>query len=121
MNEQTAIPVSVETDTHRGEFFVITSSFKPGDRVDMALNDATDARAAGTTLLVMRSGQGASPDPAANRAQMPTQEALAAPPEHQYAVANQSRESQEQRRVQELAQAQEPQRDTQMVQGPRMA
>jgi hypothetical protein len=27
MNEQTAIPVSVETDTHRGEFFVITSSF----------------------------------------------------------------------------------------------
>jgi hypothetical protein len=99
----------------------VEAGFKPGDRVDMALNDATDARAAGTTLLVMRSGQGASPDPAANRAQMPTQEALAAPPEHQYAVANQSRESQEQRRVQELAQTQEPQRDAQMVQGPRMA
>ncbi|MGH8037709.1 MAG: imm11 family protein [Stenotrophomonas sp.] len=27
MNDRTAIPVSVDTDTHRGEFFVITSSF----------------------------------------------------------------------------------------------
>ncbi|MGH8037710.1 MAG: XVIPCD domain-containing protein [Stenotrophomonas sp.] len=99
----------------------VEAGFKPGDSVDMALNEATDARAAGTTLLVMRSGQGASPDPAANRAQMPTHEALAAAPEQQYAVANQSRDSQEQRRLQELSQSHDQQRDAQMLQGPRMA
>lgn len=27
MNEQTAIPVSVDTDSHQGEFFILTSSF----------------------------------------------------------------------------------------------
>ncbi|WP_319019792.1 hypothetical protein [Xanthomonas sacchari] len=71
----------------------------------------------------MRSGPGASPDPAANRAHMPTQEALAAAPEQQYAAANQSRASQQQDRAQELAQAQtqDQQRNEQTRQGPRMS
>ncbi|MGQ5273823.1 XVIPCD domain-containing protein [Xanthomonas arboricola pv. corylina] len=90
------------------------AGFKPGDKVDMALSEATETRTAGSTLFVMRSGPGASPDPAANRAHMPTQEALAAAPEQQYAAANQSRASQQQDRAQELAQAQ-------TQQGPRMA
>ncbi|WP_459566991.1 XVIPCD domain-containing protein, partial [Enterobacter hormaechei] len=49
------------------------AGFKPGDQVDMALNEATEAHAAGSTLFVTRSGPGASSDPAANRVQMPTQ------------------------------------------------
>ncbi len=99
------------------------AGFKPGDKVDMALNEATETRAAGTTLFVMRSGPGASPDPAANRAHMPTQEALAAAPEQQYAAANQHRDAQAQDRTQQLAQAQtqeQQQRDEQTRQGPRM-
>jgi hypothetical protein len=99
------------------------AGFKPGDKVDMALNEATETRAAGTTLFVMRSGPGASPDPAANRAHMPTQEALAAAPEQQYAAANQSRDAQAQDRTQQLAQAQtqeQQQREEQTRQGPRM-
>ncbi len=99
------------------------AGFKPGDKVDMALNEATETRAAGTTLFVMRSGPGASPDPAANRAHMPTQEALAAAPEQHYAVANQNRDAQAQDRTQQLAQAQtqeQQQRDEQTRQGPRM-
>ncbi|WP_313458946.1 XVIPCD domain-containing protein [Stenotrophomonas sp.] len=101
------------------------AGFKPGDKVDMALNEATETRAAGTTLFVMRSGPGASPDPAANRAHMPTQEALAAVPEQQYAAANQNRDAQAQDRTQQLAQAQtqtqeQQQRDEQTRQGPRM-
>lgn len=100
------------------------AGFNPGDKVGVALSEATETRAAGSTLFVMRSGPGASPDPAANRAHMPTQEALAATPEQQYAAANQSRASQQQDRVQELVQTQtqdQQQRDEQMRQGPRMA
>lgn len=99
------------------------AGFEPGDKVDMALSEATETRAAGTTLFVMRSGPGASPDPAANRAHMPTQEALAAAPEQQYAAANQSRASQQQDRAQEQAQAQtqDHQQEEQTRQGPRMA
>lgn len=99
------------------------AGFKPGDKVDMALSEATETRAAGSTLFVVRSGPGAAADPAANRAHMPTHEALAAGPEQQYAAANQSRAAQQQDRAQELAQAQtqdQQQRDEQTRQGPRM-
>lgn len=99
------------------------AGFKSGDRVDLALSEATDTRAAGTILFVTRSGPGAAADPAANRAHMPTQEALAAAPEQQYAAAHQSRVGQEQGRAQELAQAQvhdQQQREEQVRQGPRM-
>lgn len=99
------------------------AGFKPRDKVEMALNEATETRAAGTTLFVMRSGPGASPDPAANRAHMPTQEALSAAPEQQYAAANLSRDAQAQDRTQQLAQAQtqeQQQRDDQTRQGPRL-
>ncbi|MET7140095.1 hypothetical protein M3S04_03925 [Xanthomonas sp. PPL139] len=100
------------------------AGFKPGDKVDIALSEATETRIAGSTLFVMRSGPGASPDSAANRAHMPTQEALAAAPEQQYAAANQSRAAQQQDRAQELAQVQnqdQQQRDEHTRQGPRMA
>lgn len=102
----------------------VEAGFKPGDKVEMALNEATEHRAAGTTMFVTRSGPGASPDPAANRAQMPTQEALAAAPEQQYAAANQSRDAQSQDRTQQLAQSQaqdQQQREDQTRQGPRLA
>jgi hypothetical protein len=89
------------------------AGFKPGDNVEAALNEGPDA---GRLLLVMRSGAGASPDPAANRAHMSTQEALAAAPEQQYAAA---RNAQEEGRNQALAQAQEQQQE-QLRQGPRM-
>ncbi|WP_244150023.1 XVIPCD domain-containing protein [Xanthomonas sacchari] len=100
------------------------AGFKPDDKVEIRFSEATETRAAGSTLFVVRSGPGASPDPAANRAHMPTQEALAAAPEQQYAAASQSRASQQQDRAQELAQAQtqdQQQRDEQTRQGPRMA
>lgn len=93
------------------------AGFKPGDKIDMALNEATETRAAGTTLFVTRSGPGASSDPAANRTQMPTQDALAAAPEQQYAAANRSLGAQDQERSQQLAQVQEQE---QSRQGPRM-
>lgn len=102
----------------------VDAGFRPGDKVEMALNEATEHRAAGTTMFVTRSGPGASPDPAANRAQMPTQEALAAAPEQQYAAANQSRDAQAQDRTQQLAQSQsqdQQQREEQTRQGPRLA
>lgn len=95
------------------------AGFKPGDKIDMALNEATETRAAGTTLFVTRSGPGASSDPAANRVQMPTQDALAIAPEQQYAAANRSLGAQDQERSQQLAQAQ-TQEQEQSRQGPRM-
>jgi hypothetical protein len=100
------------------------AGFKPGDKVDVALSEATETRAAGSTLFVVRSGPGAAVDPAANRLHMPTQEALAAAPEQQYAAANQSRAAQQQERAQDLAQVQtqdQQQREEQARQGPRMA
>jgi len=97
------------------------AGFKPGDKVDMALNEATETRAAGTTLFVTRSGPGASSDPAANRVQMPTQDALAVAPEQQYAAANRSLGAQDQERSQQLAQAQtQEQQREESRQGPRM-
>ncbi|BBO53457.1 XVIPCD domain-containing protein [Stenotrophomonas maltophilia] len=95
------------------------AGFKPGDKIDMALNEATETRAAGTTLFVTRSGPGASSDPAANRVQMPTQDALAAAPEQQYAAANRNLGAQDQERSQQLAQVQEQQQE-ESRQGPRM-
>nr|WP_240657121.1 XVIPCD domain-containing protein [Stenotrophomonas indicatrix] len=95
------------------------AGFKPGDKVDMALNEATETRAAGTTLFVMRSGPGASSDPAANRVHISTQDALAVAPEQQYAAANRSLGAQDQERSQQLAQAQ-TQEQEQSRQGPRM-
>lgn len=87
------------------------AGFKPSDKVDMALNEATEAHAAGSTLFVTRSGPGASSDPAANRVQMPTQEALAVAPEQQYAAANRSLGAQDREQSQQLAQAQERQQE----------
>ncbi|WP_282297998.1 XVIPCD domain-containing protein [Stenotrophomonas sp. PS02289] len=98
----------------------VEAGFKPGDKVEMALNEATESRAAGTTMFVTRSGPGASPDPAANRAHMPTQEALAAAPEQQYAAANNSRGAQELALAQAQTQDQQ-QREEQTHQGPRLA
>ncbi|HBP03128.1 MAG TPA: hypothetical protein DD677_08310 [Stenotrophomonas sp.] len=95
------------------------AGFKPGDKVDMALSEATETRAAGTTLFVTRSGPGASSDPAANRVQMPTQDALAIAPEQQYAAANRSLDAQDREQSQQLAQAQERQQE-ESRQGPRM-
>src|SRR2546427_6241590 len=95
------------------------AGFKPGDKVDAALSEATDTRAAGTTLFVTRSGPGASSDPAANRAQMPTQDALAVAPEQQYAAANRSLGGQDRERSQQLAQAHERQQE-ESGPGPRM-
>ncbi|ACF53480.1 XVIPCD domain-containing protein [Stenotrophomonas maltophilia] len=95
------------------------AGFKPGDTVDMALSEATETRAAGTTLFVTRSGLGASSDPAANRVQMPTQDALAIAPEQQYAAANRSLGAQDREQSQQLAQAQERQQE-ESRQGPRM-
>lgn len=83
----------------------VEAGFKPDDKVAVALNLPTATQSAGETMFVMRSGPGASPDPFANRAQMPTSEALAASQEQQYLAASQTRDMQEQTRLQELAQA----------------
>lgn len=98
----------------------VEAGFKPGDNVDVALNMATDKLPGGVTMFVMRSGPGASPDPYANRAHMPTSEALAAAPEQQYLVASQARDTQEQTRLQELAQARNQSPDDPSKNGPRM-
>lgn len=91
------------------------AGFKPDDKVDVALNEGPEA---GKLLLVMRTGVGASPDPAANRAHMPTHDALAVPPDQQYAAASESRL--EQNRLQEMTQAQDQQCVDSERQGPRM-
>ncbi|WOB26943.1 hypothetical protein NYR95_02860 [Xanthomonas dyei] len=99
----------------------VEAGFKPGDKVDVALNVPTDKLPGGVTMFVMRSGPGASPDPYANRAHMPTSEALAAAPEQQYLAANQARDTQEQTRLQELAQARDHTQDDPSRTGPRMS
>ncbi|WP_372156855.1 XVIPCD domain-containing protein [Xanthomonas campestris pv. fici] len=99
----------------------VDAGFKPGDKVDVALNVPTDKLPGGVTMFVMRSGPGASPDPYANRAHMPTSEALAAAPEQQYLAANQARDTQEQTRLQELAQARDHSQDDPSRTGPRMS
>ncbi|MCL1552492.1 hypothetical protein M3O38_08660 [Xanthomonas nasturtii] len=98
----------------------VEAGFKPGDNVDVALNVPTDKLPGGVTMFVMRTGPGASPDPYANRAHMPTSEALAAAPEQQYLAANQARDTQEQTRLQELAQARNQSPDDPSKNGPRM-
>jgi hypothetical protein len=99
----------------------VEAGFKPGDKVDVALNLPTDKLPGGVTMFVMRTGPGASPDPFANRAQMPTSEALAAAPEQQYLAANQARDTQEQRRLQELAQVRDNSQNDPSRSGPRMS
>lgn len=49
------------------------------DELQLAFNNPTEKYAAGEVLHLFRSGPNASPDPAANRAQMPTAEALSVP------------------------------------------
>ncbi len=96
----------------------VEAGFKPGDKVDVALNLPTDKLQGGATMFVMRTGPGASPDPFANRAHMPISEALAAPPGPQYLAASQTRDIQEQTRLQELAQAHDQSRDGPNRSGP---
>lgn len=52
---------------------------------------------------------------------MPTNEALAAAPEQQYMAANQARDTQEQTRLQELAQARDQTQNDPSRTGPRMS
>ncbi|QNH13517.1 XVIPCD domain-containing protein [Xanthomonas sp. SI] len=99
----------------------VEAGFKPDDKVAVALNLPTATQSAGETMFVMRSGPGASPDPYANRAQMPTSEALAASAQQQYLAANQTRDMQEQSRLQELAQAHDRGPDDPSKSGPKMA
>jgi hypothetical protein len=99
----------------------VEAGFKPGDNVDVALNVPTDKLPGGGTMFVMRTGPGASPDPFANRAHMPTSEALTASSEQQYLAANQVRDAQEQTRLQELAQARDHSQDDPSRSGPRMS
>ncbi|NIK41844.1 XVIPCD domain-containing protein [Xanthomonas arboricola] len=99
----------------------VEAGFKPGDNVDVALNVPTDKLSGGVMMFVMRTGPGASPDPYANRAHMPTSEALAAAPEQQYLAASQVRDSQEQTRLQELAQTRDHSQDDPGRSGPRIA
>ncbi|WP_235630474.1 XVIPCD domain-containing protein [Xanthomonas citri] len=99
----------------------VEAGFNPGDKVDVALNVPTDKLPGGVTMFVMRSGPGASPDPAANRAHMPTSEALAAAPERQYLAANQARDAQEQTRLQNLVQARDNIQEHSDRSGPRMS
>ncbi|QWP75384.1 LysM peptidoglycan-binding domain-containing protein [Lysobacter sp. K5869] len=53
--------------------------FKPGDTLQVGLSPANGNVAAGANFFVARSGPGASPDPQANWASMPTRDALAVP------------------------------------------
>lgn len=99
----------------------VEAGFKPGDNVEVALNTPTDKLPGGVTMFVMRTGPGASPDPYANRAHMPTSEALAAAPEQQYLAASQTRDTQEQTRLQELAQARDQTQNDPSKTGPRMS
>ena len=57
------------------------NGFKDSDDVQLALSAATRDAAAGTTLLVRRTGAGASSDPAANWAGMPMSAALTIAPD----------------------------------------
>lgn len=98
----------------------VEAGFKPDDKVAVALNLPTATQSAGETMFVMRSGPGASPDPYANRAQMPTSEALAASQEQQYLAASQTRDMQEQARLQELAQTHDRGLDDPSKSGPKM-
>ncbi|OAX64563.1 hypothetical protein A6R71_10420 [Xanthomonas translucens pv. arrhenatheri] len=99
----------------------VEAGFKPNDKVAVALNLPTATQSAGETMFVMRSGSGASPDPYANRAQMPTSEALAASQQQQYLAANQTRDMQEQTRLQELAQARDRGQDDPGKSGPKIS
>ncbi len=99
----------------------VEAGFKPDDKVAVALNLPTATQSAGETMFVMRSGPGASPDPYANRAQMPTSEALAASQQQHYLAANQTRDMQEQTRLQELAQARDRGPDDPSKSGPKMS
>ncbi|WP_226978575.1 XVIPCD domain-containing protein [Xanthomonas sp. LMG 12460] len=100
----TALPISSERMVASAYKLAVEAGFKPNNKVEVAFNLPTAKQLAGETMFVMRSGSGASQDPYANRAQMPTSEALAASLEQQYIAASQARDMQEQMRLQELAQ-----------------
>ena len=95
----------------------VGAGFKPGDNVEVSLGGPT-----GASMFVSRSGPGASSDPAANYAHMPTNEALAASPGQQYLAANQTRgDTQEHMQLQEHAQARDRGPDDPSKSGPRMS
>lgn len=83
----------------------VGSKFGPGDDVRVALNRPTAQNSAGEVLFVYREGRNASPDPAANFAHMPVEQALATPAAEHYEQAQAMRETQavEQQRAQEAA------------------
>ncbi|MGO1072550.1 XVIPCD domain-containing protein [Lysobacter sp. CA199] len=99
----------------------VGNKFGPGDDVKITLNRPTDQNAAGELLFVYREGRNASPDPAANYAHMPVEQALSLPATERYAQATTMRETQalDQQREQQLA-AQKAQSAEQSQTGPQM-
>jgi hypothetical protein len=62
----------------------VEMKFSAQDDVKVAFNQTGSQHPAGELLFVYREGRNASPDPAANRAYMPTMEALSQPAEQRY-------------------------------------
>ena len=80
--------------------------FSGQDDVRVLVNEATRTRSAGELLMVARVGAGASPDPYANRADMPMSEALSMPETARYEQAHGFQQARQQASELERQQAQ---------------
>lgn len=81
--------------------------FAPGDDLQLAFNAPTGKYAAGEILHLFRQGPSASPDPAANRAWMTTQDALSMSANDRFRQIEGIDQAQQLSRQQELQQLQE--------------
>ncbi|MFK3651035.1 XVIPCD domain-containing protein [Lysobacter enzymogenes] len=98
----------------------VARKFGPDDDVKVALNRATGQNARGEVLFVHREGRGASPDPAANYAQMPISQALSLPAAERYEQAQAMRETQAVQHAAQETTQQTQEMDGQSATGPRM-
>lgn len=91
---------------------VMAKQMGASDDLRLGLNKPTEKHGGGTLLHLTRGGSSASPDPAANRAVMPTAEALSVPAEERYsqvqAIGLGQAEAKQLAQQQELARMNDP-------------
>ncbi|PPU37380.1 XVIPCD domain-containing protein [Xanthomonas arboricola] len=92
------------------------SGFGEHDQLSVGFNRPTATRQGGELAFVYRDGNTASPDPYANRAQMPTSEAIARPAQETYQQLQQQPVQQAQ--AQRMVQEQDTQAQTQATAAP---
>lgn len=96
------------------------SGFSERDQLSVGFNRPTAAYQGGELAFVYRDGATASPDPYANRAQMPTSEAIARPAQDTYQQLQQHTPQQAQERSMVQAQEQTTQAQSQATPPPQL-